>query len=399
MPKQPVSANIKISLVALASIIVLAVLFYTHDLVNKLSSRETAIAHLYAVSQQYLASERTSEGDISFIFDEIINSPTFPIDFPLILSDRDGNPISSKNIELDSTLSRAERDAFLRKQMQSFAEVNDPIVVAYQDTIILQYIYYDESSLVKQLRLLPYVEILVVGLFIIIGYVGFSHIKRNEQSNIWVGMAKETAHQLGTPLSSLMGWTELLKEKADSPDEVRAILEDMKQDVERLNRITQRFSKIGAKPQLQGFPVESILSDTISYFQRRLPQTGKHVEFIITGEKSIPIRVNPDLFSWVLENLVKNALDAMENGKGKIIFAVTKSGKWIDIDVQDTGKGIDKRFRKDIFRPGYSTKKRGWGLGLSLAKRIVEDYHKGKLVLHATSPAGTVFRIRLRYYS
>ncbi|NOY05612.1 MAG: HAMP domain-containing histidine kinase [Chlorobi bacterium] len=395
MPKQPVSANIKISLIALASIIVLAVLFYTHDLVNKLASRETAIAHLYAVSQQYLASERTSEGDVSFIFDEIINSPTFPIDFPLILSDRDGNPISSKNIDLDSTLSEAERDAFLREQMKEFAEVNDPIVVAYQDTIILQYIYYDESSLVKQLRLLPYVEILVVGLFIIIGYVGFSHIKRNEQSNIWVGMAKETAHQLGTPLSSLMGWTELLKEKADSPEEVRAILEDMKQDVERLNRITQRFSKIGSKPQLQKFTVEAILTDAISYFQRRLPQTGKHVEFIITGEKSIPISVNPDLFSWVLENLIKNALDAMENGKGKIVFTVTKNGKWIDIDVQDTGRGIDKRFRKDIFRPGYSTKKRGWGLGLSLAKRIVEDYHKGKLVLHSTSPAGTTFRIRL----
>ena len=250
---------------------------------------------------------------------------------------------------------------------------------------MLGYYHYGESALIRNLRWLPYIEIGVVGLFILIGYAGFSSIKRSEERLIWVGMAKETAHQLGTPLSSLFGWKEYL---FSNPRKARALLP-----------ITNRFSQIGSMPDLKANDLTDIIEETVSYFRSRLPKRNGKVklEYDIAGELPL-LRLNRELFSWVLENLVRNALDAMENASGKITIRAGMLGpKSVFLDVEDTGRGIGVKARKNIFKPGFSTKKRGWGLGLSLGKRIIEDYHQGKLFLKSSHPGrGTTFRILLK---
>jgi signal transduction histidine kinase len=210
-------------------------------------------------------------------------------------------------------------------------------------------------------------------------------------------MAKETAHQLGTPISSLLGWSELLKLNYNNPDKVLDISEELNNDLSRLNKITLRFSKIGSKPELKEINVYETIDKVVNYFRRRIPQIGKNVTLLIEGDQSVCTLLNPDLFEWVIENLIKNALDAIEGKKGSISVKIFRSGKNVDIEVKDTGKGIDMKRRKDVFRPGYSTKRRGWGLGLSLSKRIVEEYHKGKIFVKSSSPEGTTFKIILKH--
>jgi signal transduction histidine kinase len=209
-------------------------------------------------------------------------------------------------------------------------------------------------------------------------------------------MAKETAHQLGTPLSSLMGWLERLKSAIPVSPAQMDTLHEMERDVERLNKVAARFSKIGSKPDLKEENVTAVIEGVIQYISRRLPRSGKRVELLLETPDEYRARINRELFEWVVENLTKNALDAMEEPSGKISFAIAEAGTKLTIDVTDTGKGIDPKFHKEIFRPGYSTKKRGWGLGLSLSKRIIEDYHRGKLFVKSSLPGeGTTFRIRL----
>ena len=247
------------------------------------------------------------------------------------------------------------------------------------------------------MKYFPIVQIIIAALFIVLGYVGFSQIKRSEQSNIWVGMAKETAHQFGTPISSLMGWLEMLKINYKEPDKVIDVVEEITNDVEKLNRITYRFSKIGSKPQMQKTVVFEELKKVTDYFERRLPQTGKSVELIIEGNKEVCAEMNPELFEWVIENLIKNALDAIAQKTGTIRILVSDAKKNVDIEISDSGKGIDLKRRKDVFRPGYSTKRRGWGLGLSLAKRIIEGYHNGKIYVKSSIQGeGTTFMIVLK---
>ena len=391
MQRRPVSANFKIALVVLAILIVIAVLFYTQSIVEKLQEREHVSADLYTSALEYIANDEAESGDYTF---EV--SVTEAIDFPLLMTDSDLNPISTRNVIVDPALSAEDSIRYLIELRDRMAEVNPPIVVKYKDSIILNYVFYDESDLVKDLRALPYIEILVAGMFILIGYIGFSYIKRSEQANIWVGLSKETAHQLGTPLSSMMGWLELLREQTDDPEALRQTIAEMEKDVNRLNRIALRFSKVGSKPQLVEQNVMDTIRKSADYYRRRTPQLGKKVAIVVPEIDSLPARYNAELLEWVFENLMKNALDAMEHDDGRIEFRVSRRGKKIFIDVQDNGKGIDQRLKKDIFRPGYSTKKRGWGLGLSLARRIVQDYHRGKLFVHDTAPGkGTTFRIIL----
>jgi hypothetical protein len=274
--------------------------------------------------------------------------------------------------------------------------LHNPILVTYEDTLVLTKIHYGDSELIRQLRFYPYLQIIIAALFIILGYIGFSNIKRSEQSNIWVGMAKETAHQFGTPISSLMGWLEMLKIHYNNADKVLDISEEITNDVERLNKITYRFSKIGSKPELKKKVVFDEIKKITEYFQRRLPQTGKSVELTITGNDKVSAELNSELFGWVIENLVKNALDAIDHKEGKITIMVTEGKKVVDIEVSDNGKGIEMKRRKDVFRPGYSTKRRGWGLGLSLSKRIIEGYHEGKIYVKNSAPGqGTTFKITL----
>ena len=405
---RPRSANIKIVLLATAVLIVVGTLFYTQQLVRELLQRERDIATLHAKSLEFIANRPTTDrgldqSDYSFIFNEIITS----IDFPMLLTDNDNHPmpdyrINARNIDLDSSLTPAEQKDFLETVVRKLDSENPPISVVIkisQTDSIVQHLHYGESELITRLRWLPYLEIGVAGMFILMGYIGFSYIKRNEQSNIWVGMAKETAHQLGTPLSSLMGWIEMMKEYAADNPKQRSTIADMEHDLGRLNKITERFSKIGSKPILREENLVEVIESVINYFQQRLPSRfgqGKNIEITVDTDKPTPVRINRELFEWVVENLIKNSIDAMETSNGKITFSIAPKGDAVFIDVKDNGKGIDLKSKQDIFRPGYSTKQRGWGLGLSLSKRIIETYHNGKIFVKESKPGkGTTFRIKL----
>jgi len=394
----PASVNFKIILLLIALVIAGGTLYYTQSLVTRLQERERSIVELYAKGIEYVANSSSADVDLTFLFDNIIK----PIDFPIILTDSSNNinPESTtdiKNVKYDSTLSVEKRKSFLQNLVNEIDEIHQPINVTYADTIILQRIHYGDSELIKQLKFYPYLQIIIAALFIIIGYIGFSQIKRSEQSNIWVGMAKETAHQFGTPISSLMGWIEMMKMNYQKPDAVLDITEEISSDVDKLNKITYRFSKIGSKPEIKNQVVFEEVKKVTEYFNRRLPQTGKTVELTVSGNQTCCAQMNGELFEWVLENLIKNALDAMESKNGKINIDILESKKNIEIEVSDNGKGIDLRRRKDVFRPGYSTKKRGWGLGLSLSKRIVEGYHGGKIFVKSSAPGeGTTFKILLK---
>ncbi|MDI6765408.1 MAG: HAMP domain-containing sensor histidine kinase [Bacteroidota bacterium] len=399
----PRSTNIKLILLGTAVVIVVATLLYTRYIVQQLLERERQVADLYAKSLEFIANTPTDQSDYSFIFNEIIQS----IDFPMVLTDDMNQPLQnypliSRNINLDSTLTPDEQKKFITAVIQDLDKQNTPIHVVLkiseQDSIV-QHLHYGESEIITKLRWLPYIEIGIAGMFILIGYIGFSYIKRNEQSNIWVGMAKETAHQLGTPLSSLMGWIEMMKTYAAENPKQLSTISEMEQDLQRLQKVTERFSKIGSKPSFKEEDLFEVIQSVLNYFQQRLPPRfahGKHIEIGIATVEHPTVHMNRELFEWVIENLIKNALDAMEDSIGKITFSITSKGNFVFIDVKDTGKGIDMNLRKDIFRPGYSTKKRGWGLGLSLSKRIIEDYHKGKLfVKESKIGKGTTFRIKL----
>lgn len=397
MASGPKSFNLKFVLLIVAFAIALGTLYYTQNIVQKLQQREKNIVELYANSLKYLATSDEESEDYTFIFDIIRR-----IDFPLILTDVEdkvnlsGMAFGIRNIEYDSTLTQDELLEFIDEKVFELGKEHSPIPVTIDDSIVVQKIYYGKSDIIKQLIYYPYLQILSAIIFILISYLSFSYMKKTEQSNIWVGMAKETAHQLGTPISSLMGWSEILKLNYNNPDKVTDVSDEMNNDLTRLNKIAKRFSKIGSKPELKNLSIYEIINGVVEYFHRRLPQFGNHVNITIAGEKNISAKVNPDLFEWVLENLIKNALDAIENKAGKIELEINETSKNVEISVTDNGKGVDIKHRKDIFRPGYSTKKRGWGLGLSLSKRIINDYHKGKIfVSRSEINNGTTFKIIL----
>lgn len=392
--------NIKIALIISGVLIALIVLLYTQILAQKIQKRERDIAGLYAKSMEYLANDENSSGEYSFIFDQIIPQ----IDFPIIATDREQKEIIlTKNIDFDTTLSKAEKTELLLKKAKEMDEINPPIIVSYKDSIILNYVHYGQSTLVTELKLLPFFEFLIASVFLFLGYIGFSYVKKNEQSNIWVGLSRETAHQLGTPLTSLLGWAEMLKNVEPQTDELKEITKEIFNDIDKLNKIAGRFSKIGSQPKLEKQNITNVIKKVSDYFERRIPNLisddGKIKKKVVVEIKSnggVDANINKDLFEWVIENLLKNSLDAMEKSTGKIVFNISNSNGEVLIDVSDNGKGIDSKYRKDVFRPGYSTKMRGWGLGLSLSKRIIEDYHKGKLmILESNIGKGTTFRIKL----
>ncbi len=397
----PASINIKITLLVIAIVIAGGTLYYTQMLVQQLQVKERQIVQLYAKGIEYVANTSRTDADITFLFENILK----PIDFPLINTGPD-NKIAIvnkydikdvRNINYDTSLSAAQLENFFETKAEEMDKVHHPINVTYKDSVVLQRIHYGDSDLIVQLKYYPYLQIVIAALFIILGYIGFSNIKKNEQSNIWVGMAKETAHQFGTPISSLMGWLEMLKISYKDPDKVLDISEEIDNDVEKLNKITYRFSKIGATPELTEQSVYEVVKKVVDYFQRRLPQSGRNVDLTITGDKAVCAELNVELFEWVIENLIKNALDAIENKEGKINFDIKAMRHHVEIEAIDNGKGIEMKRRKDIFRPGYSTKRRGWGLGLSLSKRIIETYHEGKIFVKTSAPGeGTIFKIILK---
>ncbi|MEN3037622.1 MAG: HAMP domain-containing sensor histidine kinase [Candidatus Kryptonium sp.] len=386
------TVNIKRFLVLLAVAIALGILYYTNVIVKNLEQREKQIANLYAKSIEYIATA-PGTSEFTFIFNQII----LTIDFPVIVTDRDRNPLYYRNIDIDPNLPSKHKEKILRSEIAKMEKTFEPIKIVYGDTLILNYVFYGNSKLVEQLKILPYIILVAAGIFILIGYLSFSYIKKTEQSNIWVGLARETAHQLGTPLSSLYGWLEILRTKIDNGEDVSDVIHEIENDLNKLNKTAQRFSKIGSKPEFVEEKISDVISSVVRYFEKRIPHTGKKIAISLKGDLEAKAFINRELFEWVIENLLKNSLDAIENSEGKIDFKIQERKKSIIIDVSDTGRGINMKYRKDIFRPGYTTKKRGWGLGLSLSKRIIEVYHGGKLFLKESKLGkGSTFRIVLK---
>jgi nitrogen-specific signal transduction histidine kinase len=386
--------NFKGFLFVLGLVIIALILLYTQHLVNLLQnkSREYLTFRLKVFEENINNPNNNTE--LGFFFSEVIQGT----DFPIILTDTLLNPQSCRNIspEIDSLRTfTPELEKKLREMVNTMDEENPPIPIKYQGTTLNLY-HFGESTVIQQLRWLPYIEISAAIIFILIGYIGFSRIKKSEERYIWIGMAKETAHQLGTPLSSIQGWIEILK---NNPSSSSHALSEIEVDAYRLNKIAARFSQIGSYPAFKEKNIVKVLQNIVLYFQKRLPQFDKKLYIEEIYEIDPVLKINTELFEWVVENLIKNAVDAIANQKGKITVALKTSSdkKNIYIDISDTGKGISQRDKANVFKPGFSSKKRGWGLGLSLAKRIIEEYHKGKLYLKESRVGeGSVFRIILR---
>lgn len=396
--QSPRSTKLKIFLFVFAFVIVIPIFYFSHSLATQLHEREKYYVDLYAKSMSYIASSTTTSGDYSFIFNELIRN----INFPLIETDSTNTAIKGfRNIELDKSLSEAKKIEFLLNQVKIMDETHSPISVKYNNTTTLSNIHYGDSEIIKELEMLPIIEVLVGILFILIGYISFSYIKKIEQGNIWVGMSRETAHQLGTPLSSLLGWIEIIKNKLaqNNYSDLQTTIGNMENDLERLKKIADRFQKIGSKPNLKSSAPNEVIEQVVQFFDQRLNSSlgiNSRIQFHILGNLNCRAMLNKELFEWVIENIVKNAIDAISRNEGNITFTLTESEKNIFIDIKDDGHGISSIFKKDIFRPGFSTKSRGWGLGLSLSKRIIETYHIGKLFIKESAPnKGTTFRIIL----
>ncbi|MFQ3597291.1 MAG: HAMP domain-containing sensor histidine kinase [Chloroherpetonaceae bacterium] len=369
-----------------------AIIFFlfTQKVIESIRQQQKQKVDLWVKSLNLLI-ELENPQEISFIFNEIVTV----IDFPVMLTDAQMNPSTIRNIKIDSSKGEAFIKDFLEKKRLELNAQYEPVAVKL-DTLVLQYVHYGDSDLVMLLRIAPILSSVAAGIFILIAYFSFSAIRRNEQSNLWVGLSKETAHQLGTPISSLMGWIELLKTASDNPEKQAQIIFEMQTDLKRLNRVATRFSKIGSKVSLKKENVGEIVASMFNYYRSRIPQMGKNIELIFNDAPDVLAPINRELFEWVIENITKNGIDAIQGKVGTISATLFTEGNFVVIDISDTGKGIESKYKNEIFKAGFTTKSRGWGLGLSLAKRIIEDYHKGKLILkHSEVGKGTTFRIKL----
>lgn len=335
------------------------------------------------------ASSDLTNAGLDFIATELIINDRFKI--PSIVTDENGSITIYKDI--------AENEVNTQT-VEAFAAINPPIqipVLRADGSFTTTFVYYGQSPVAQSLKYFPYVQFGLLSLFLGLIYINISNLRRNEQSNLWVGMAKEAAHQLGTPLSSMFGWIELLRESSTSESSV-SIIHELEEDVKRLQNVAERFNKIGSGPELSTQRVEPVLINVIDYIERRLPRFSKDVKIRRSIQDDLKANINSDLLSWAIENLLKNAIDAIESSQENSFVEIRCHGdqKHIVIEIEDSGRGIDKKFFKEVFQPGFSTKKRGWGLGLSLTRRIIEDYHKGKISIVRSAPGeGTTFRIIL----
>lgn len=367
----------KLLLLAGALVIALSSLFYTNSLVEKLAIEEAKKVELVAEATK---RSITTDGDISFFHKIIVGNTTVPV----ILTDKEFNVVSWRNLDSASV---ADNEDYLLHKLADMKAQREPIEIPVFGTE-KQYIFFEHSILIDLLAYYPYMQLSVIGLFIIISYFAFSSSRNAEQNQVWVGMSKETAHQLGTPLSSLMGWVEYLK----TTEVDNSIVEEISKDVSRLETITDRFSKIGSEPSFENVSAKKAINQVIGYLRLRI---SDKVKITVLGDESLKLRLCVPLFEWVIENITKNAVDAME-GKGEINITVNKEGQKTILELSDTGKGIPKQDFNKVFKPGFTSKKRGWGLGLSLVRRIVEEYHDGKIFVKSSELGkGTTFRIEL----
>ena len=368
--------QVKIVLVVAAILIAAASLLISHKLVSDLKQEERSKMDLWAKAMNFV-QEADSETDLSLALAFIEGNTTIPV----IVTDAQGAVMEYRNIDED-----ADVTDYARRMRQAGDTIS--IDLGAGDYLL---VCYDESTLLKRLTQYPYWQLGIVMIFVVVAIFALLSSKRAEQNKVWVGLSKETAHQLGTPISSLMAWTEMLKESY--PDD--ELIPEMEQDVRRLERIAERFSKIGSLPEPVATSMNEVLDHVIAYMDKRTSQ-----KVAIKGHypsHDVMVRINASLFEWVIENLCKNAVDAMEGQAGRIDLWLLEEDDIVAVEVVDTGKGIRKKNVKNVFRPGFTTKARGWGLGLSLAKRIVEEYHHGRIYVKQSEVGrGTTFRIELR---
>tara|TARA_Y100001970_G_scaffold222689_1_gene273983 strand:- start:1620 stop:2783 length:1164 start_codon:yes stop_codon:yes gene_type:complete len=381
------TGNIKASLFILGVILVIGLLAYTQKLVSELRNDNREIVRLYAGLIANVVQD-DNDANLDYIFENIIQK----VKFPLIQTDTDHFPQVWKNLP-ESVKSEKEIIKFIK----SIDKDNQPIPLTYRDDSIGEktfgYLHYGDSSIVHKLRIWTYIEILAIGLFIFLGFSGFSFIRNNEKKHIWVGMARETAHQLGTPVSALLGWVDWLK---THPEKSPEIIPEMEADLQRLEQISRRFSSMGLKSDFENIDLSDRIERIVNYLNMRLPSLGKTVELVNDIQPGVMINANGSLLAWSIENIIRNGIDAIERDDGKVSVTLREKKDDIKIRIIDNGKGIPKKDWKNIFRPGFSTKHAGWGLGLSLSIRIVEEIHGGKLqVLNSSKELGTTLEISL----
>lgn len=373
----------KFVLASIAVLIIGTTIWFVSNLSRNIQEEERKKVATWVEANRELL-RAGSEANLNLAVDIVTNNTTIP----LILTDETGKILDSRNLD---SLRIMQDPNFLRNELQAFKKQHPPFIMEVDSRQkMYNYIYYGDSLILRQIRYYPYVQLIVVTLFIAIVLFALSSTNRATQNQVWVGLAKETAHQLGTPLSSMEAWLEILRDNEANA----TIVTELSKDVDRLKLITDRFSKIGSVPKLEEKDIVAQIENMANYIRKRAPQ--KVVLTVHSAEEELPAMFSPPLFDWVVENLLKNALDAME-GKGKIDITIENHPTFITIDVADTGKGIPKLSFEKVFKPGFSTKKRGWGLGLSLAKRIIEEYHRGRLYVKSSEiNKGTTFRILLR---
>ncbi len=399
--------QIRTFLLIIATSIIIAIIIFVQFLISDLIEKEQKLIKVSALIYKDIATSINDDNQKTEELFLLLEQVNRNISFPVISTNAENQPNypyekNSLNIEFEDELSSEEKGKYMQLLVEEMSNSYEPILVKDNNDNLLMKLYYTNSTIVDVLNIFPIIVIFSVGGLIILSYVIFNDIRKNQESMVWVGMSKEAAHQMGTPLSSLLAWIEILKLQEDK--EVNETVSEMEKDVIRLNIIANRFAKIGSTPELQRVDIAELIDNAKVYFQRRLPHLGKKIS--IKGnynDKSYKAYLNPELFTWVLENLIKNAAEAIEKSQGEITIDVYRLGSKLEILVKDNGKGMTKQVKKSVFSPGYTTKRRGWGLGLSLSRRIIEQYHKGKIYIKDTQPnIGTTFQIdlptRIEYY-
>lgn len=416
------SSWIKITLIILVALLAVGSILYNQIIIDEIMERERSGLELWAKAIEFSSQQIHQEisGDLleaatvlrsieevpdsivrkiefaesarpsqEFVSDNLIINVPFSV--PTIMVDESGFITQYRFIEEDELYDGIIDD---------FAYINDPVMITFGegDQMQQQYIYFGESQTVQFLRYFPYFQFGFLAVLIGIAFMAYQSINRSEKSNLWVGMAKEAAHQLGTPLSSLYGWIQLLKDQNRESEKALSIVYEVENDVGRIKSVAERFNKIGSKPELHNMKLNPIIDQVYDYMERRIPQFQKSVELKKSVQTNRVVKLNPELFQWAIENLIKNAMDAIKDSQDNAFISldVSELGDQIVIDIEDSGIGIGRKNLNEIFKPGYSTKKRGWGLGLSLTKRIIEEYHGGKIFVLRSEPGeGTTIRIIL----
>ena len=379
--------NIKGGIFLIGVFLVIGLFSYTRYLSSELREDNREVVKLYAEIIAETVKD-DSNTNIDFIFENIIKK----VKFPIIQSGRNKNPQLWTNLP-----ENIDSDSDRLKLVLSMDKINKPIPLVFDDKIngpiTFGYLHYGDSRLIQKIQIWTYIELLSIGIFILFGFIGFSFIRNSEKQHIWVGLSRETAHQLGTPVSALLGWLDYLK---NDNSNIEKILPEMESDIERLQQVNRRFSKMGSKPEMEFFDLSKRIESVLSYLNRRIPTLGKKVDLVNDIDPDIKIMANGTLISWTIENLIRNSIDSISGEAGLIRLSMSQDQNNVKIRISDNGCGIPKNDWKNIFRPGFSTKKSGWGLGLSLCQRIINEVHKGDIyVLESRINSGTVFEINI----